>query len=250
MKLIIVEDEVIARQRLIGFLNDLIPNIEILGEFEGVVDTVNWLKHNDTPDIAFFDVQLSDATCFEIFEQVNVPFPVIFLTAYDNYVMESFEYNAIHYLLKPATKDKVKEALAKVQRFKSHFVHQGIQNLIENQMSRKEFSTRLIVRKGLDTVPIEVSQIAYFFSEHKITFAKTVDDQTYMIDETLADLENRLDPSLFFRANRQYLIQIKALRNFRSTNSSKIQLELKPSSKSEVVVSKESAPRFRKWVKG
>lgn len=249
MNVIIVEDEAIARQKLEGLLHETVTDLNILGHFESVEDTVSWLEKNNPPDIAFFDIQLSDATCFEIFERTKVRFPVIFLTAYDNYVMKAFDNNAIHYILKPVTRTKVADALAKVENFKEHFVHIGIRNLL-NDTVKKSYAQRLIVRKGLDAVPLGIDQIAYFFSEHKISFVKTVDDNCYMIDDPLSDLEKSLNPAEFFRVNRQFLVHIDAIQNFRSIKSSKLKLELNPAPKDEVLVSKENAANFKNWIKG
>ena len=250
MKILIVEDELIAQQKLEDMLLQLNPETQIMARLESVEETVTWLKKNPAPDIAFFDIQLADATCFEIFDRFHVAFPVIFLTAYDNYVMQAFDHNAIHYILKPATVGKVKDALDKVQNFRDHFIHIGIRNMIRDSSTKQNFPERIIVRKGLDAVPLEITEIAYFFSEHKISFAKTHQDTTYMVDDSLADLEQSLNPAHFFRANRQYLVHIKAIQNFRSTKSSKIQLEVNPNSGEPILVSKENAANFRQWIKG
>lgn len=249
MKIIIVEDEIIARQKLEGLLNGIASDIEILAHLESVEETVKWIRDNASPDIAFFDIQLSDASCFEIFERIQVNFPVIFLTAYDDYVMKAFDHNAIHYILKPATKTKVAEALKKVSRFRDHFVHLGIQNL-PGEKDKKNYTERLVVRKGLDAVPLPIDAIAYFFSEHKISFAKTSEGISYMVDEPLIELERKLNPSSFFRVNRQYLVNINAIKNFRSNEQSKIVLELEPPVNDEVIISKENAGNFRKWIRG
>ena len=206
MKILIVEDEIIAKEKLESLLFELLPNPQIVGHLETVKDAVEWIRLNEVPDIAFFDIQLADANCFDIFSQIDVKFPVIFLTAFDDYVMKAFDYNAIHYILKPATRVKLKEAIEKVKNFRDHFLHQGIHELM-NQTS-KNYLSRIVVRKGLDAIPLKIEEIAYFFSEHKISFAKTVNSHTYMVNEPLSELTDLLDPSLFFRANRQYLVHM------------------------------------------
>ncbi len=248
MKILIIEDEPIAKQKLESLLNELVPNMQLVGHLESVTEAVEWIQINESPDIAFFDIQLADSICFDIFKQVAVTFPVIFLTAFDDYVMKAFDYNAIHYILKPATRLKLKEALEKVQNFRQHFLHQSIHQLM-NQPT-KNYRNRLIVRKGLDAVPLKISDIAYFFSEHKISFVKATEGTSYMVDEPLSELSNQLDPHLFFRANRQYLIHFNAVKNYRSTTSSKLKLELNPPPAEDVIISKENAPHFKKWIKG
>ncbi len=243
MKVIIVEDEITATKKLEDLLNKVEPGIQIAARLESVKDTVAWIKQHTKPDVAFFDIQLSDDVSFEIFKRCEVDFPVIFVTAYDNYLLQAFEQSTIHYLLKPVTEAKVKIALDKLQRMAAHFKHTPIVDDLKYEHSR------LMVRKGLAYIPLDVANLAYVFSEHKLSFAKDFEGSVYLVDQSLTELENKLDTRQFFRVNRQYLVNFKAIDQFKSIEQSKIQLDLKPVAKEQVIIGKENAVAFRSWVK-
>lgn len=249
MKAIIVEDEVTAIRKLEQLLKKTNPDIEVVARLESVKETVKWIKTNEAPDIGFFDIQLSDATSFDVFEQCDVKFPVIFVTAYDDYLLRAFELNSVHYLLKPISAEKVNHALQKVKNLKEHFIGSSIRDLFNEPSRNGQFRQRLIVRKGMDSVPMNIEEIAYVFTEHKMSFAKAKEGDIYMVDKPLSEIEKELDPTKFFRANRQYLVNIDAITRFRSIEHSKVALELEPKPKEAVVIGKENAVAFRKWVK-
>lgn len=248
MKALILEDEATATRKLIELLGSVDPHIEIVGTCESVEAAATWIAGNAPPDVGFFDIQLSDATSFEVFERCEVRFPVVFVTAYDNYLLKAFDHNSIHYLLKPVTADKVTQALTKLRNLERHFMTTAVRNFLSQEA--QPYQSRLIVRKGLDHAPIDVNDIAYCFTEHKLSFVRHRDGSIFMIDAPLSDLEKRLDPKQFFRANRQYLVRLGAIRRFRSVDQSKISLELTPAPDTEVVIGKEAAVRFRKWIGG
>ncbi len=250
MRVIIVEDEATAVRQLETHLKVNDPDIEILARLESVKETVNWIRNHRAPDLAFFDIQLADDTSFRVFEQCQVTFPVVFVTAYDDYLLQAFEYNSIHYLLKPITAAQVAQALQKVRQLERHFVSAGLLGLIAARKEQPGYKTRLIVRKGIDYAPIEVEDIAYIFSDHKISFARSREAENFIVDQSLSDLEKQLDPARFFRANRQYLVHIQSVRRFKSIEQSKILLELEPRPREDVVVGKDRAAEFREWVRG
>lgn len=243
MKAIIVEDEITATKKLEDLLNKVEPGIHIAARLESVKDTVEWIKQHPKPDVAFFDIQLADDVSFEIFKHCEVDFPVIFITAYDNYLLQAFEQSTIHYLLKPVTEAKVKVALDKMHRMAAHFKHTPTADDLKNEHNR------LMVRKGLAFVPLDINQIAYIFSEHKLSFAKDFEGSVYLVDQSLTELEGKLGARQFFRANRQYLVNLKAIEQFKSIDQSKIHLDLKPTAKEDVIIGKENAVEFRRWVK-
>ncbi|TRX58628.1 response regulator transcription factor [Fulvivirga sp. M361] len=243
MKVLLVEDEHAATQRLVHMLRDLDNSLNIAATLESVSAAVQWININPPPDLAFFDVQLADDVSFEIFKAVPVTFPVIFTTAYDQYILEALEHNSIDYLLKPISEERLLKALNKVRKLQSHFIYQNLQNIVAEKPLRKRF----LVKKGIDNVSIAVKNICYFFTEHKLVFLRDVDGVTYMIDHSITDLTNELDHRCFFRANRKYLVNIEAIVKFKSENG-KIILSLSPATTDSVIVSKENAPNFRRWV--
>lgn len=248
MKVIIIEDEPIATKKLIKMLQDIDDSIEVLASLESVEESVNWLKLHDKPDLAFLDIQLSDNLSFDIFEKATINFPVIFITAFDEHIMKSFEYNSIDYLLKPVKTERLKKALEKVKLLEWHFLQNKISQLLnENSLSTKTFKSRYVVKKGIDFVSINVLQIAYFFSEHKISFLKDTDGNKYIVDKTLSALMEELDPSKFFRINRKFIAGINAIKKFKSEDG-KIIVSLAPTSEETITISKENAPHFRSWI--
>lgn len=250
MRILIVEDEALAQQKLENLLHSMLPELEIVGRIERVEDAVNWIRQEEKPDLAFFDIQLADDISFEIFEQCEVDFPVVFVTAYDSYLMKAFEVNSIHYLLKPISESKLRQALNKAQQLERHFLQTSLRQLIQKPAAVNAYKSRLIVRKGTHYIPLETSDVAYLFTEHKVGFAKDREGQLFMIDDSLTELEKQLDPRQFFRANRQFLIHLSAITRFRSVEQSKIELELSPDTGQPVRIGKENAVAFRKWIKG
>ncbi len=249
MQILIVEDEDIAVHKLTDLLQLINRNHNIVAILDSVSETVKWIKDNPDPDLGFFDIQLSDDISFEIFKECDVHFPVVFLTAYDDYLLQSFEHNSIFYLLKPVTEEKIRHVFDKLKLLEHHFVNKGIQNFLAEKNRKQTYKTRLIVNKGLDFTPLETDKIAYIFTDHKISFVRDITDQTYRIDLSLSELEKQLDPNVFFRANRQYIIHLHAIQYFRSEKNGKIKLDLLPQSKEDVIIGKENAVDFRRWIK-
>jgi DNA-binding LytR/AlgR family response regulator len=246
MRVLIIEDELPARAKLEEMLKKLQPQTIILAALGSVKDTVEWLATHDHPDIAFVDIQLSDDHSFEIFRKSSVKFPVIFVTAYDKYLLESFEFNSIDYLLKPISEEKLKRSLDKVRNLERHFLHGNIVKLIHNE---KTISKRIVGKKGTEFFALEMDEIAYFFTEHKIVFVRDFSGRQLMVDKTLGEIEADLDKEKFFRINRKFIAQQKAIDRFKPDNG-KIRVYLKPEMKEEIHVSKETAPAFRIWISG
>lgn len=249
MRVIIVEDEATATRKLEALLKKVDVPIAVLATLESVKDTIGWLKTNTAPDIGFFDIQLADDTCFEIFEQCDVDFPVVFITAYDDYLLQAFEHNSIHYLLKPLNEEKLRQALQKVRQMEKHFILTRFRNFLSEKTDAVKYKTRLIVRKGMDYAPVDTGDIAFIFTRHKISFMQDRQGETYMADLPLRELEKQLDPARFFRANRQYIVCIDAIKRFKSVEQGKLLLELEPKPRENVIIGKENAVAFRRWLR-
>ena len=245
MEVIIIEDELPARAKLKSMLQSLDPTLVVLAELGSVQESVEWLQHHRAPNLAFVDIQLSDDHSFEIFRRVPIKFPVIFTTAYDKYMLESFEFNSIDYLLKPITEEKLKRSLEKVQTLEQHFFQGNLLKLIGQP--RPVATPRLVARKGTEFVALNLEEVAYFFTEHKIVFVRDFSGRQMIVDKNLGELEAELDTHQFFRINRKFLVNQKAIDRFKP-DSGKILIFLKPEVKEEVHVSKETAPEFRKWI--
>lgn len=244
MEVLIIEDELPARAKLSNMLNAIDPNIKIVASLGSVKESVEWLRQHKEPHLAFVDIQLSDDHSFEIFRKHPVKFPVIFTTAFDKYMMESFEFNSIDYLLKPITEEKLRRSLEKIKNFEQHFLPGNLQKII--QQSQPNSSGRIVARKGTEFVALNKEEIAYFFSEHKIVFVRDFAGRQMIVDKNLAELESAM-ANHFFRINRKFLACQKAIDRFKPDNG-KIQVFLKPEIKEEIYVSKETAPEFRRWI--
>jgi DNA-binding LytR/AlgR family response regulator len=244
MRVLIIEDEPPARAKLEEALKILEADTRIVGCVGSVKDAVHWLSTNPEPDVAFVDIQLSDDHSFEIFRKHPVNFPVIFTTAYDKYLLESFAFNSIDYLLKPINEERLKISLEKFRTLAKHFSQGNITRLINADRPRN----RIVGKKGTEFIALDLNDVAYFFSEHKIVFVRDFSGRQLILDKTLAELEQELDKELFFRINRKFIAQLSAIEKFKP-DSGKIRVFLKPDMKQEIHVSKETAPAFRAWIK-
>lgn len=245
MRILIIEDEILAQAKLESMLTAIDSSIVVLAKIGSVKDTVRWLSQNPKPDLAFVDIQLSDDHSFEIFRKYPVEFPVIFTTAFDKYLLESFEFNSIDYLLKPITEEKLKRSLSKLKKLEQHFIGENMMKLILQEKPHSK--ERIVVKKGTEFITLTMDEIAFFFTEHRIVFVKDFSGHQYIVDKNLAELEADLDLKAFFRINRKFIANIKAIEKFKSDNG-KVRVFLKPEIKEEVHVSKETAPEFRKWI--
>ena len=245
MKVIIIEDELLAQSKLEAMLNSLDKSIEVLAKINSVQEALKWILTHPSPDLAFVDIQLSDDHSFEIFKKLPVNFPVIFTTAYDKYLLESFEFNSVDYLLKPITEEKLKRSLDKVKRLEHHFIQGNILKLIGK--SESPAKSRIVAKKGNEFIALDLEDVAYFYTEHKLVFVKDFAGRQLIVDKNLGDLESTLDKNRFFRLNRKFIAQLKAIERFKP-DKGKIRIFLKPEMKEEIHVSKETAPEFRLWV--
>jgi DNA-binding LytR/AlgR family response regulator len=244
MNVLIIEDEMLAQAKLEAMLLSLDKTHVIQAKLSSVKDTLQWLSAHPSPDLAFVDIQLSDDHSFEIFRKFPIDFPVVFTTAFDKYLLESFEFNSIDYLLKPITEEKLKRSLAKLKKLEQHFVQGNIQKLISEKSNSIE---RIVARKGTEFIALNDNEIAYFFTEHRIVFLKDFNGRQFIVDRNLAELESGLNNKKFFRINRKFIANISAIEKFKP-DSGKIRVFLNPEMKEEIHVSKETAPEFRKWI--
>lgn len=249
LKVVIIEDEAVAAERLAAMLQEISPGIEIAGRLDSVEGSVEWLLHN-TADLLFLDIQLSDGICFSIFDQVAVNTPVIFTTAYDQYTIKAFKTNSIAYLLKPIRRTELEESLEKYDSMKSAFTP-DIERLLENIRGKEpEYKKRFLITYGERIRKVEVTEIAWFHAMEKNVFLKTFQNQSYPVDFTLDRLEALVDPAKFFRINRRFLINMDAIVNMTAWSRSRIKVELRPPAEGDdaSVVSIDRAVGFRKWL--
>lgn len=243
--ILIIEDEVPNSDRLIRLIRPLFPKagIEVL---ESVQDSIQWLRSHET-EVILMDVRLSDGLCFELFEHVQVTCPVIFTTAYDEYAIRAFKANGIDYLLKPVDPEELKAAFEKVESLSPNRQSFHLEELIRT-LKPAEYRTRFLIPEKDGYKTIAVNDIAYFYSELKITRAKLQNGTKETIPYTLEEIEKQLDPRLFFRANRQFIIHIDSVQFVHHSFNGKLKLVLKKNSETEIIVSRDKAASLKKWL--
>lgn len=252
MNILIVEDEALSARRLKSILTELDPTFRVLEITDSVRQTVEWLNHHPAPDLILMDIELTDGKSFDIFEKADVKSPVIFVTAYDEYAIKAFKVNSIDYLLKPVKQEELSRSIEKFKQFR-HGFSQGaeainIQSLLQEFQKQTGFKQRFLVRQGNRLIPVETADIAYFQTKDKTNFIHTFDKKEYVVDQSLDEIEKVIDPKLFFRANRQFIVSAPAVEKINFWFSSKLKVDIKPDPGEEVIISREKSMTFRKWM--
>jgi len=250
MKVIIIEDEKPSARRLLRMLESL--NIKAETLLHSVEEAIDWFQNNKHPDLIFLDIQLSDGLSFEIFEAIDIKSAVIFTTAYDEYALQAFKLNSIDYLLKPIDETDLEKAVAKYRERapKQQSVtldFNDIKNLLVNPIDRT-YKKRLSVKVGQHLKLINMDDIECFYSENKGTYAYTSDGRNYLLDQTLEQLEQELEPKLFFRISRKFFVNINAIKDMIHYTNSRLQIKLNTFNDQEVIVARERVKDFKDWL--
>jgi DNA-binding LytR/AlgR family response regulator len=251
MKILIIEDEPQAAQRISKLMLELVPGAEILDKIDSVKKAVQWFKNNTAPDLTLMDIQLADGISFQIFEQCEVKSPVIFTTAYDEYALKAFKVNSIDYILKPVDKEELRAALSKMKNLTGNESQTKI--MLDNigqavQQLMKKYKTRFVIKVGEHLKTVEVENIRYFYSQEKATFCVSDDNRNLILDYTLEQLEEMIDPSQFYRINRKYLVSSSAIQDIISYTNSRLRLVLKGSQDNDIIVARERVQDFKDWL--
>jgi two-component system, LytTR family, response regulator LytT len=252
MDILIIEDEELSAKKLKNMALAIEPNARILATIESIEKSVEWLLANNSPSLIFMDIELSDGQSFEIFEKAEVNCPVIFTTAYDQYAIQAFKVNSIDYLLKPIRQDELSFAMEKYKKLQANQQPQPPYSQLYEQISSlsSAYKNRFLVKSGSRLVPVSTNEIAYFYSEQKVTSILTTEGRKYAISHSLEELEKILNPREFFRANRQFIISYGALENIHQYFKGKLKIELKPKPdiSFDIYISKERASEFKDWL--
>lgn len=250
----IIEDEIPAARLLNKMLTELRPDWEILVLPGNVEGAVKWFRSNPHPDILFLDIQLTDGVSFSFIEQANPESMIVFTTAYDEYAIRAFKVNSIDYLLKPVDKERLSETLEKYERLTSKFYKEfnkqgDILEILQHITSpAKKYRTRFLISGDDKLFTLQVDDIAYFYSENKITFAVTHQSKEYIIDMSLDKLCEQLDPDRFFRTNRQTIVSVQAIQKIENYFLGKVVVKVIPSFKDKIIVSREKIGAFKLWL--
>lgn len=249
MKVLIVEDEIMAQKSLIRTLTQNFPDMEVVGTVTSVKGTVNWLDDPaNSADIIFMDVELSDGECFEIFRQTEVKAKVIMTTAYDSYAIKAFEAGSIDYLLKPVDLSALKRAVARCRMSGGQVDVEALLNAIGSSAPKKEYKERYIVRFNDRIVPLQTDNIAYVYSEEKTNWLVTFDGEKYIVDSSLDVISEDLDPEKFFRISRGCIISMKAIDSIVKQMGSRLRIISRPEASFEMTVSRSRVDDFLKWL--
>lgn len=250
MQVIIIEDENLTAQRLVGMLKKYDATIQIQAMLPSVAESVDWLRKHDSPDLVFMDIHLEDDLCFKIFELAPMNAPVIFTTAYDEYMVKAFKVNSIDYLLKPINYVELIGAIDKYKALKTQFSKPDFNALLQfiEKAQAPDYKNRFMITVGAKIRSIETAEIAYFYSDEKITFLVTKEGQQLPIDFSLDKLSTLLDPNRFFRISRQFLIAFESIQNVFTHFKGKLKLDLTPKSKLDVFVSGDRMTEFKEWL--
>ena len=254
MLVLIIEDESLAAERLKNLLTEIDPSIEVVQILKSVEASLKWFDHNDEPDLILSDIQLLDSLSFDIFSQREIKCPIIFTTAFNQYAIQAFEVNSVDYLLKPVQKEKLSTALEKFNTQQSgsvvsHLTPDDLEKIaLMVKNTQPEYKSRFLVKLGQKIRAIPIEKIAYFFTKDKLTFLVTNTGDKYPLDNSLEEIDQLLDPNIFFRLNRKFVAKINAVKEIHPYFKGRLKIELSPPIDNDIVISSDKTPSFKKWL--
>jgi DNA-binding LytR/AlgR family response regulator len=248
-KVVIVEDETAAAVNLRSMLKNINPDVEVLEVLESVEEAVDFFSKGTDADVVFMDIHLADGDSFRIFQSVDITIPIIFTTAYDEYALEAFKVNSIDYLLKPFKEEDLTRALDKLQRLTATERATATQR-VETMVASADSSSlhTILVRFKDKLIPISMDDVAYFYTFSERVTLTTLDGATYPVDKTLETLTQQLDTHKFFRANRQFIVSRKAVKDIAVWFGSRLALNLQIETPERIIISKARVPEFKRWL--
>jgi DNA-binding LytR/AlgR family response regulator len=257
MNILIVEDEELAVKKIQKTLNNVDASAQVVGITDSIETTVDWLNNNPAPDLILMDIELSDGQSFDIFNRTEVKSAVVFTTSYDEYALKAFKVNSIDYLLKPIQHEDLAAALNKYKNMKDLYTvsspapELNMDHLVKElrqKLQPREYRKRFLVKHAQKLVSIELDEIAYFFSDGRLNFFKTYDNRKFVVDYTMDELEDMLDPDRYFRISRSFYISVASVEQIHEYFGNRLLLHLKPAVDKEAVVSREKVTEFKKWM--
>ena len=243
MKVLIVEDEIMAQKSLTRTLTQNFPDLDIVGMTGSVKDTVEWLENNQT-DLIFMDVELSDGVCFEIFRQTDVKAKVIMTTAYDSYALKAFEAGSVDYLLKPIDVTDLQRAVGRCRTRENNINIEALMKVLSTQAPQKEYKERYIIKINDRIVPLNISDIAYIYAEEKNNYLVTFNGQKYIIDSSLDVMNEELNPNVFFKISRSCIVAMNAIKSITKQPGGRLRIDTEPAPPYEMTVSRSRVDDF------
>ncbi|MBB6001409.1 LytTR family DNA-binding domain-containing protein [Arcicella rosea] len=254
LRLVLVEDEVVTARNLEYVLKNLNEKISILAILQSVSEAINWFENNQSPyDLVFMDIRLADGLSFDIFKKVNINRPVIFVTAYNDYAIQAFKNNGIDYILKPFDEQEIEQALAKFENLtkpsEQELDGKKLAQLLDNvNAGLKSYKKSFLVHHRDKLLPLETAKIAWFYTSNEIVYAHTLDDKQYIMEFSMEQLEQQIDPALFFRANRQFIVNRKAILEIEFYFNGRLSVKVKPEPTEHILISKVRVSVFKNWM--
>ncbi|MBO9699927.1 MAG: response regulator transcription factor [Sporocytophaga sp.] len=250
MNFIIIEDELKTAKSLQHTIQELKPESRMIGQYQSIERSVEALSQEIHPDLIFMDVQLADGLCFEIFKAVKVKCPIIFCTAYDEYSLQAFNSNGVDYIVKPASKEDISEALRKVDELKNFFQQKSTPDLeaILSRLSTPSGKTSFLVFKNQKYTTVQTDNIAYFYIHNDITSLVTFDRQEFTLNQSLDQITSSVSTKQFFRVNRQYIVNFKAIKEVEHYFLRKLHVKLVIETAEKLLINKEKSHAFLSWM--
>jgi DNA-binding LytR/AlgR family response regulator len=248
MKVVIVEDEMPAANRLKKMLDDSTFDIDVIKVLTSVRESVDWFRDHELPDLMLMDIELSDGLSLDLIETVKINCPIIFITAYNEYWQEAFEHYGIEYLLKPLKKERLYAALNKFEDLRDFFASR-YQSLANATQKEKKFKDRFLVKRGKEYASIKSEDISCFYATHKLVCLVTRNRNKFLLDTSLSEIEKEVNSAIFFRINRKYLVNINSIKKISAIPKSKLLIEIAPEVSEELIVSADNSGKFKKWIR-
>ncbi|MCU0370082.1 MAG: LytTR family DNA-binding domain-containing protein [Bacteroidales bacterium] len=253
MKILIIEDEPLARAELIRLLHNTGREFTILDQIDTVEDSVAWFRSHPQPELIFLDIQLADGLSFEIFRQVSISSPIIFTTAFNEYAIRAFQLNSIDYLLKPIGQDALENALRKLDELrtvlnpqKPWLDQEQLDNLLKAM--NRQYKSRILLKTGDHIKSVEMDEVAYFYAEDDVVFVMLKNKNRSIVDFTLNQLETELDPKHFHRLTRGCIARITSVRKVSKYFNSRLIVELDPPAEDKIIISRVNVPEVLRWL--
>lgn len=249
MKALIIEDEVLAAQSLQKLITEVSPDTVIIGILQSIEESVSWFDENPMPDVVFMDIHLADGSSFAIFERVQITCPIIFTTAYDEYALKAFEVSSIDYLLKPINRNDLERALNKYNNFvgEKNIDTNALRELVQSIGTSKKYKSCFLVPERDKLIPLATANIAYIYIDTKTVKAITLDEHVYYMSQTLDEIMSQLNHDDFFRANRQFIVARKAIKDLTIWFGNKLSLNMSVKIPEDIIISKAKVSEFKDW---
>lgn len=247
MNVLICEDEAPARKQISKNIKDVYPGVNIVAAVETGEEALGVIENEDL-DLIFMDVELADGPCFETLDNVEIDTPVIFTTAYDEYALKAFKLNSIDYLVKPISRQDIESGFEKYKKMKQSFEEVPSFKFKREIFEQKNYKERFLVKLGRKLFPLNTSEIAYFMASDKLVWLVTDEKKRYIVNFTLSELEEILDPEIFFRLNRQFITNVKAVKDLEPYFKGQVTVNLIPPVEEEIIISRNKTPELKDWL--